>query len=100
MRSQGNFWCPVCFCSRPFILAGYAQEAEKLPDLECWECGYVHTMATTEHPNGPPTHRHPITVEMRQAAKLQIRESFMRELRTNGHERELVTQGRLGRKKP
>jgi len=81
------------------VLAPGAKEAEKLPDLECWECGYVHTTITTEHHQGPPTHRHPITAEMRQQASLQRRESFMRELRDNGYERELVTQGRLGRRK-
>lgn len=97
MRSQGQYWCPRCFCKRDFVLALGASDTEDLPDLECAMCEYTYTMVTTETGSGPPSRYHPITKAMRQAAQLELRAQFMRQLDTNGHERELVTQGRLRR---
>jgi hypothetical protein len=98
VRSEGQFWCPSCFCRRDFILAGYAQETEALPDLECYVCGYTYTTVTEERGRTlPPIHHHPITKEMRDAAKREMRVQFMQELETNGHPLELVTAGRLKR---
>lgn len=93
MRILGTYWCPRCFMRTQATLAPGATMEEELPDLECVDCGYIHTTVYTEHADGTAaTARHSIPKEARIAERERRKREFTDRVVRAGFPRENLTQ--------
>lgn len=74
------------------ILAVGASIEEAEPDLECVDCGYVHTKLYTERPGLPAEVRHSIPREVRDEERKRMRRDFEAKIWKAGYPRENLTQ--------
>jgi len=92
MRVLGRFWCPRCFLRTDCLLAVDASPEEDEPDLECADCGYVHTKVYTERPGLPAEVRHSIPRDAREAERKRMLSDFAAKIWKAGYPRENLTQ--------